>query len=107
MEKVDEWVLALSSDNGGEIGLYRIYATKSDMKNFIFRMIKRARAFETHGAWKHGPDSVDDINELGHGFVTEDAFAECTVRYTAMPVGMIPTIDTEKISEIQSCKSDE
>lgn len=33
MEKVDEWVLALSSDNGGEIGLYRVYATKTDMKN--------------------------------------------------------------------------
>lgn len=54
MEMVDEWVLALSSDNGGEIGLYRVYATKTDMKNFMFRMIKRARAFGTHGAWKHG-----------------------------------------------------
>lgn len=93
MEKVDEWVLALSSDAGGDIGLYRIYATKSDMKNFIFRMIKRARAFGTNGAWEHGPDSVEDIDTLGHGFVAEDAFEECTVRYTAMPVGLIPTID--------------
>lgn len=25
MEKVDEWVLALSSDGSGEIGLYRVY----------------------------------------------------------------------------------
>ena len=107
MEMVDEWVLALSSDNGGDIAMYRIYATKSDMKNFIFRMIKRARAFGTNGEWKHGPDSSDDIDNLGHGFVAEETFAECTTRYTAMPVGMIPTIDTEKISEIQSCKSDE
>ena len=104
MGKVDEWVLALSSDNGGDIAMYRIYATKSEMKNFMFRMIKRARAFGTHGAWKHGPDSSDDIDELGHGFVAEDAFAECTVRYTAMPVGAIPTIDMEKILEIQSRK---
>lgn len=97
MEKVDEWVLALSSDGGGgEIGLYRVYATKTDMKNFIFRMIKRARAFGINGAWEHGPDSSDDIDELGHSFVAEDAFAKCTVRYTAMPVGTIPTIDMEK-----------
>lgn len=106
MEKVDEWVLALSSDNGGEIGLYRVYATKTDMKNFIFRMIKRARAFGTNGEWEHGPETADDVDELGHGFVAEDAFAECTVRYTAMPVGAIPAIDAEKISEIQSRKLD-
>ena len=95
MEMVDEWVLALSSDNGGDIAMYRIYATKSDMKNFIFRMIKRARAFGTNGEWKHGPDSSDDIDNLGHGFVAEETFAECTTRYTAMPVGMIPTIDSQ------------
>lgn len=106
MGKVDEWVLALSSDNGGKIGLYRIYATKSEMKNFIFRMIERARKFGSNGAWQHGPETADDVDELGHGFVAEDAFEEYTVRYTAMPVGMIPTIDTEKISEIQSCKLD-
>lgn len=104
MGKVDEWVLALSSDNGGDIAMYRIYATKTDMKNFIFRMIKRARAFGTNGEWKHGPDSSDDIANLGHGFVAEDVFAECTVRYTAMPVGAIPAIDMEKILEIQSRK---
>lgn len=93
MKQVDEWVLALSSDNGGDIGLYRIYATKTDMKNFIFRMIERARKFGSNGEWEHGPDSVDDIDELNHGFVAEDAFEECTVRYTAKPVGLIPTID--------------
>ena len=96
MEQVDEWVLALSSDNGGDIAMYRIYATKSEMKNSIFRMIERARKFGSNGAWQHGPDSGDDIDELGHGFVAEDAFEECTVRYTAMPVGLIPTIDIKE-----------
>ena len=96
MEMVDEWVLALSSDNGGDIAMYRIYATKSDMKNFIFRMIERARKFGSNGAWKHGLDSVDDIDEFNHGFVAEEPFAECTVRYTAMPVGLIPTIDIKE-----------
>lgn len=85
----------------------RVYATKTDMKNLMFRMIKRARAFGTNGEWEHGPDSSDDIDNFGHGFVAEDAFAECTVRYTAMPVGAIPAIDMEKILGIQSRKSDE
>lgn len=70
---------------------------KSGSTESIFRMIKRARAFGINGAWEHGPDSSDDIDELGHSFVAEDAFAKCTVRYTAMPVGTIPIIDMEKI----------
>lgn len=96
MEQVDEWVLALSSTVGGDIAMYRIYATKSEMKNFIFMMIERARKFGSNGAWQHGPETADDVDELGHGFVTEDAFEECTVRYTAMPIGLIPTIDVKE-----------